>query len=293
MTLAAEAAYASEDYSAESGIVYAQPGGHKLKLTLFQPRAESAQARPAVVLIHGGAWLSGTRRRVNWYGRAFAGHGYVAISIDYRKILRYGFPDPLLDAKAAVRWMRMHAAEYNVDPDRIAVFGQSAGAHLAMLVGATSGIKDFEGEENPGYSSAVRAVINCYGPVDLSVYEKVERNILHPGHSSLLMNRLLRKLPETIEDRLAYASPMTYLKPTMCPTLFIHGDKDTLVPIEAPRLAFEKLEEMGVQARFVTVPGRRHAFDHVHWNDRKAVFAEMLKFLAEVMPAKPRLVPAS
>ncbi|MCX5757482.1 MAG: alpha/beta hydrolase, partial [Candidatus Hydrogenedentes bacterium] len=121
-------------------------------MTLATPAARGVAPRPAVLLIHGGCWLFGTRHQLHWYTRHFAEQGYVVAAIQYRMMPKYRLPDCVEDCKAAVRWLRLHAAEYNIDPDRIVALGNSAGGHLAAMLGVTSPDDGFDGVENPGAS---------------------------------------------------------------------------------------------------------------------------------------------
>ena len=145
-------------------IEYARVGNKSLKLDLYVP--DGAGPFPVIVWVHGGGWTSGDKAlsasgpQVRQTAR-----GYAVASINYRFSQEAKFPAQIEDCKAAVRWLRAHAAEHNLDPARIAVWGDSAGGHLASLMGASGGASDLEGDEgNLDYSSRVEAVVDWFGP---------------------------------------------------------------------------------------------------------------------------------
>ncbi len=268
------------DYRTER-VVYSRPGSEKLLMTLYLPRESSEESRPAVALFHGGAWLVGTRHRVSWYAKRLAEHGYVAATVSYRMLPKYGFPACVHDAKAAIRWLRSHAVEYGIDPDRIAASGHSAGGHLAMMLGVTGYDKRFEGPGDPALSSRVEAVISVYGAVDLTVYKRSSKAAPLGGISHRLLNRFLRDVQEKGVDPFAAASPVTYIDAHSAPTLFIQGDEDGLVPPSVSATAAEKLKAAGVPVRRVLVKGAGHGFDYAAPRQRPMVLEEMLRFLGE------------
>jgi len=153
---------------AEKGIVYGTGGGTDLALDLYAPEHLDGPV-PGIIFIHGGGWRSGKRQDYRLYTARFAAKGYVAATITYRLGAAGYFPNSVEDVKCAVRWMRANAASINVDPDRIAVIGGSAGGYLSMMVGYSSDIPEFEGNGgHEGVSSAVAAVIDIYGPADFT-----------------------------------------------------------------------------------------------------------------------------
>jgi acetyl esterase/lipase len=274
-------------YDAEDHIVFASPGGSSLRLTLYQPKADATAARPAIVLIHGGGWKFGTRYQCMWYAHRFAENGYVAVTINYRMMMKYPFPNCIHDAKAAVRWMRLHAAEYHIDPDRIATLGESAGGHLATLLGTTPGKPEFEGDQNPGASSKVQAVISVYGATDLSYYKEPDSIIDLWGITPKFMGRFVgddkKKEAKDGMDAFATASPINYATKDTAPTLFIHGTNDHMVPFAQSKAFYEKLQTLGVPTKLIAVKGRDHGFDHFHPSERSQIFKEMLAFLDKYM----------
>jgi len=133
----------AESYDVYRNLVYSEPQGHRLRADLYVPRGKGKF--PGVVLIHGGGWRTGSKGHMVVHARRLAERGYVAMSINYRLAPRHKFPDQIHDCKAAVRWMRAHAEEYQVASERLAAYGYSAGGHLACLLGTTDHDDGFEG----------------------------------------------------------------------------------------------------------------------------------------------------
>src|SRR3954468_6322603 len=154
----------------EEGIEYSNPDEQHLKLNLAQPKdVKEGQRLPAIVCIHGGGFRAGDRKGWDAACKKLAERGYVAITVSYRLAPKYPFPAAVYDVKAAVQWLRANADKYHVDPDRIGATGDSAGGHLAMFLGVTGDVKQFEGDEgNADQSSRVQCVVDFYGPSDFT-----------------------------------------------------------------------------------------------------------------------------
>jgi len=272
----------ARDLNIERGVVFAEPGGERLKLDVYRKPQAGEGLRPGMLVIHGGAWRIGPRTQQAWYCRQFARNGYVVMTIDYRMMPKYPFPHCLHDCKAGVRWMRRHAEEYGIDPERIVTFGASAGGHLAAFLAATTPEDGFEGTENLVPSSSVRAAAILYGAVDLTKYHRKSKSGKGKEREGGYMRRFVGDaVAKEGQDPFAAASPITYAKPGMCPVHLTHGTRDHLVSYRQSRDFFLRLQELGVPARLVTYPGRDHGFDYIHWKERKALFADMLAFLKE------------
>lgn len=236
----------------ETDIVYGTGGGENLALDLYTPENLTGPV-PGVIFIHGGGWRSGKRQDYKFYTTRFAKHGYVVATVTYRLREAGAFPNCVEDVKCAVRWMRANAEKLNVDPNRIAVIGGSAGGHLSMMAGYSSDVAEFEGTGgNAGVSSAVQAVIDIYGPADFTL----PANRDHP-----LLTGFLQGTYEEIPDKFVKASPATYLDPKDPPTLIIHGTIDSLVPVEQSDKLAEKLTELGIMHWYDRIDGWPHAMD--------------------------------
>ncbi len=259
------------DIRVEHG-VYGVAGGHKLRMTLCLPEG-GAKPYPAVVLIHGGGWTFGNRFMKVWYAKQLARQGYVAMSINYRMLPVHTIVDCVHDSKAAVRYLRLNAEKYGIDPDRIGVMGDSAGGHLALMLAATQPEDGLEGSTNPGASSAVQAAVSIYGVADFSLFEK-------PGKRKPA--KVWRKMAgeEQLEGRDAFEalSPIRYVHPGMCPVLLLHGTKDPLVAYTQSEQFYKSACANGVPARLVSFPGWGHAFDYFRPHNRAKVFEEALGF---------------
>jgi len=285
--IVASAVACAKEYTVDRSIVYARPNGKTCRMTLHLPAGDTGARRPGVLLIHGGAWLFGTRHQLGWYGRHFARQGYVAASINYRMMPKYPFPSCLHDCKAAVRWMRLHADEYGLDPERIAVLGNSAGGHLSAMLATTAPEDGLEGADNPGASSRVQAAIVLYGVADLSYYRSPKGYVRFAGITPKFMERFVGTPQGEGHDPYDAASPATYAGRRTCPTLFVHGTKDNWVPY-AQSVAFcQRLRRLGVPTRLIAVR-HGHAFDLFHLNARRHLFDEIVRFLDEHLGAPAR-----
>jgi len=237
----------------ERNIEYCKLGDTSLKLDLYSPKDRS-KPLPAVIFIHGGAWKGGYRQMYHYYCTKFAEHGYVAATISYRLSGDAPFPAAVEDANCAVRWLRAHAEKLGVDPNKIAVAGGSAGAHLAMMVGYAPDTPELEGQGGHGdVTSRVQAVVNLYGPTDLTTEAARKKGDV--------IRFLGGKTMDEVPDLYRLASPITHVSKDDPPTLILHGSIDSTVTIDhAERLA-EALRKAGVPYEFDRVEGWPHTMD--------------------------------
>jgi acetyl esterase/lipase len=242
---------APESIAVQKGIEYGTGGGAPLLLDLYSPKG-ATDARPAVLFIHGGAWKSGSREVYHYYCVKFAERGYVAATASYRLVNVAPFPAAVEDVKCAVRWLRAHAEERGVDPQRIAVAGGSAGGHLSMMVGYAPGILEGNGG-NSEISSRVQAVVDLYGPTDLTTDFAISQGVV----VSFLGGKKFADDPEPYR----LASPITHVTNDDPPTLILHGSIDSVVPISQAELLAEKLKATGVECEYDRVEGWPHTMD--------------------------------
>jgi acetyl esterase/lipase len=250
-------------FTTHEALEYASPGGHSLLLDLRVP--DGAGPHPVLVYLHSGAWITGNR----FGGPAIrqASRGYAVASIEYRLAPQFIWPAQVQDARAAVRWLRANAARFNLDPNRIAFFGSSAGGHIAS-VAATSTLPEHEGLEhgNPQFSSRVKAVVDLYGPTDLLRIEE-DKLLCIPldGNAAFMPPSLLMGCPiQTCKEWTRTASPMSYITPDDPPFLIMHGLLDCLVPFKQSMALHDALEAAGVESTLVLLPRGEHggrAFD--------------------------------
>jgi len=275
-----------------SGVTYAVPFGCRpLQLDLWVPA--TAAPAPLVVYIHGGGWMFGDRRylpetlRPNQLFDAMLDAGLAVATIDYRHALEAKFPAQLQDAKAAVRYLRAHAGELGISTERIGVMGESAGGHLAALVGLTAHRADLEGDHGVvGPSSAVDAVVDWYGPADM---ETMPRQTPPPEVAAQLPSELLTPPEDHLlagldQQSTADASPITHVTPDAPPFLLVHGTADWLVPYAQSELLADALTAVGVPARLVPVDGAEHIF--LGCQDIAAIVLLSVDYLAAALVEK-------
>lgn len=249
-------------------IEYCNVEGTSLRLDLYAPKGVDAPA-PGLVLVHGGGWRMGNRRDCLAYSVAFAERGYVAAQVSYRLSPAAHFPAAVQDVKCAIRWLRAHAAEYGVDPDRIAVLGGSAGGHLSLMAAYADDPALDCASGNHGVSSRVQAVVNLYGVTDCTVpiaQEAIE--VID------FIGKRYSEAPATYE----LASPLTHLTKDDPPTLTFHGTIDELVPIDQADRLHQKLDALGVPNYYDRVEGWPHSMDLAQPLFDRCVFV-MARFL--------------
>ena len=234
-------------------IPYSRANSIELRLDIAYP-VEGEGPFPAVVVLYGGAWRVGNK----WGNRPtlaqFAKRGYVAISPQYRHCPRDVFPAQVHDVKAAVRWLRSHAAEYRVDVDHVGAMGFSAGGHLSLMLGVTGPEDGLEGDVPAGSpSSKVQAVVNFFGPSDLTATDV-------PEVSVGLVRDFLGGNPQDRRDLAVKASPVTFLTKDDAAILTFHGTKDQLVPYtQSIRLA-DAMTRVGLPGRVELILGGGHGW---------------------------------
>jgi acetyl esterase/lipase/sugar lactone lactonase YvrE len=237
----------------EKAIEYANPDGQHLQLDLARPK-EGAGPFPAVLCIHGGGFRAGNREHHDRLCIKLAERGYVAVTVTYRLAPKYPFPAAVHDVKAAVRWLRAHAGDYRIDPERIGVTGDSAGGHLAQFLGVTGGVPEFDGQQNPGPSSKVACVVNVYGPSDFT------KSYGKSVDAAQVLPLFLGGNLEQARQRHVLASPLSWVSPDAAPTLCIHGTKDPYVAYEQATWLVDRLRAAGVEAELLTLEGAGHGF---------------------------------
>jgi acetyl esterase/lipase len=241
-------------------VPYRRVAGKTLRLDITSPAdATPADRRPGLVQIHGGGWVIGDKREQGLpLIKRMASNGWVCFNVNYRLSPGATWPDHLVDCKAAVAWIREHAHEYGVDPDFLAVTGGSAGGHLSSLVALTAG----DAALQPGFEAAdcsVQAAVPFYGVFDFtdrlhSQVPEMRSWVLEP----IVMKRFFDEEPEAF----AAASPIDRIHPGAPPFFVIHGDKDTLAPVEDARYFVEQLASVSESPVFYAeLPGAQHAFE--------------------------------
>jgi acetyl esterase/lipase len=239
--LAQAQAAGAADIEVEKDIVFGKGGDTDLPLDVYHPAAANAK-RMAVIHLYGGGFSVGSKEAVAIPARAFAGQGYTSIASTYRLTGAARWPAQIEDAKAAIRWTRANADRLNIDPDKIAIGGYSAGGMLALFAAGTGERPEFEGAGgNNGVSSKVAACIAFYAAT------RATPGLMPEGGAS--------------DAALAAASPGTYISKDFAPTIFLHGIADTTIPYTSSLDFFNKLHELGVKVDLHLFQGAPHAFE--------------------------------
>ncbi len=239
-------------------VPYGEADGMPLLLDVLHPDPLPSAPPPAVVWVHGGGWESGDKEEAQEpaLNPFLAAHGFFTVGVNYRLSDQSSFPAQLHDVKAAVRWLRANATHLGINPERIGVWGHSAGGHLAALLGATGDLPALEGDSgSPGYSSRVQAVVAVSAPSDFTA--------IPPGWTHAEPRRATSKLVggplEQHLDAVRLANPIAHLHGDAPPFLLIHGERDEIVPVEQADLLYRALQRAGVPATFIPIPGANHS----------------------------------
>jgi len=247
----------------KSDLDYSGNNNARQKLDLYLPEghvADAGEALPLVVFIHGGGWRNGDKASgINRLKPILEGGSYAGASVGYRLSAEASWPAQIHDCKAAIRFLKAHAGEYGIDPDRIAVYGTSAGGHLVAMLGVAGDVPELEGEigSHLDVSSDVACVVDFFGPADLLSMNEIKGAIDHNAPNSpeslMLGGPILER-----QDMAKEASPITHVSAQDPPFLIVHGDKDPVV-IFSQSVKFEAaLEAVGVSTALIKVAGGGH-----------------------------------
>ena len=268
-------------------LTYATRNGVDLLLDLHLPAVPIRRPAPVIVFLHGGGWSGGTRTTGPDFKRYFAQDGIAMASIEYRLTPGVTFPANVEDVRTAVRWLKANAAAHGLDPERVCLWGTSAGGHLAA-VAALAPRGTFEGTDNLNQTSAVRCVLDAYGPTRFDRMDAQtgdERASLQtplvtinvggargggpPGGGRGAVphddpaspeSRLLGAAVQDVPDRVGAASPMTYVGKDAPPFLIMHGLADSSVPHGQSVLLYEALKTAGQDVTLRLIDGLPHTF---------------------------------
>lgn len=258
-------------------VIYGRKHGVVLTLDVFRPLQPTGVG---VLWMVSGGWFSAHEAINPAHARVFTERGQTVFSVVHGSQPRYAIPDIVKDVERATRYVRTHARDYGVDPDRLCIAGGSAGGHLSLMQGARGRDGDpAAADPVERASSRVRAVAGFFPPTDFVHYGEMERNALvveelkpfraafgvTGSESPAELDRLAREL-----------SPYYSVTREMPPTLLIHGDADRLVPLQQSQRLMARLEELGVKHRLVVKPGAAHGWPELHEDARQlaAWFAE-------------------
>lgn len=226
-------------------VIYCENDGQERKMDVYYP--SSGGPWPCMIFIHGGGWSEGDKAPLPVVPTAA---GILVVSINYRMYPAYRFPAMIEDVQCAIRYLRAHAAENNLDPERIALVGHSAGAHLAALAGLAEDSAGWGTGPYGEQSSKVQAVVSLSGPTDLS------------GSFTVWVTDLIENVFGA-RHRVS-ASPVTYVRQSAPPFLIIHGDADDVIPVEQARVLHNALTGAGAQSQLVILENAGHGFEPVN-----------------------------
>jgi acetyl esterase/lipase len=248
----------------QKDVTYCKIDGQELKMDIYYPT--SGGSWPGLIFIHGGGWTEGDKAPLPANPTEA---GYLVVSINYRMYPAYRFPAMIEDVKCAIRSLRAHAPEYNLDPERIALIGHSAGGHLAALAGLADESTGWDTGPYQGQSSRVQAVVDMSGPTDLT------RDF--PDWVTELKTNVFGA------EQWRHSSPVTHVRQDAPPFLIVHGAADAGVPVEQARLLHQALTKAGAQSQIIIVQNAGHGFEPVGGTvtpSMEETFGIILLFLA-------------
>ncbi|SKB05772.1 Acetyl esterase/lipase [Prosthecobacter debontii] len=258
-------------------VPYADTKNSRQTLDLFLPKTKSEQPLPLIISIHGGGWSSGDKTD------AFVGilhlllqeGKFAGASINYRLTNETRWPEQIYDCKAAIRWLRAHAKELNIDPQKFGVIGGSAGSHLACLLGTSGDVAELEGNLGADLttSSRVQCVVNICGPINFLTIGQYPSDISW-NEAKSIGGKLLGGAIPALQEVARQASPITYITTDDPPFLSAHGTRDTIVPFEQATEFNQALKKAGVPQVLIIGKDGEHAFFHKDVMTRERLFLE-------------------
>ena len=261
-------------------VTFAVIRGERLALNAYLP--DTSGSYPAVILIHGGCWSGGDKVSQTRLGERVAEWGYAACPINYRLAPEFPFPAGVEDVHWALAWVGEHAAEYGVDPVRIALMGTSGGRHLAALAGLAVACSSRSPAwelscGDPATSVRVQAVVSCFGPVDLPFHARQSE-----GAGQIVATFLGRPCQDA-PALCAAASPMTYVSSDAPPAFLTHGTADEAVSCANSARMYAALQAVGAEVMYLPVEGVEHSFIlHLGTPEAETALQAIEAFLAEV-----------
>ncbi len=258
LTIAVSSSASAEDrfeIQVSRDIEFATVGSGSLKLDLYRP--VGATSPPLLVWVHGGAWRAGSKDSMPL--GELVKRGFAIASIDYRLSPVARFPAQVHDCKAAIRFLRAKARQYDYNASRIGIAGSSAGGHLVAEIGVTNGHPKLEGTigAHPDQSSSVQAIVDYYGPTNfLTILKQSTPHGLSVRVPALQL--LLGSQPEENPELAELASPVFHVDKDDPPLLMIHGDQDPQVPINQSHELHGRYKDLGVSAQLEMIHGGAH-----------------------------------
>lgn len=263
----------------QAGIVYRTLAGRDLKCDLYLPAGEGPF--PAVLVIHGGAWATGSRLHYQRHARILCRRGYAVMAVDYRLAPRHKFPAQVLDVQYAVRWLRHHASTYRIDPERLAAYGYSAGGHLASLLGTADEDAfpdpDLPPELRP-YSPRVPVVVAGGAVTDFDWVDEDSSKLAY----------WLEGSPQEEPERYRLASPRAHVTADDASFYLYHAANDQVVPLECSERMQQALTQVGCHCELTLLKNREHILGF--WDT--SVVGAVADFLDRQWPAPDPSAPS-
>lgn len=239
----------------ERGIEFRRAGRRRLALDVYRP-PEGSERKPAIVYVHGGGWITGSRRQSRFMCAELASRGFPVFAISYRFAPFTGMKDIVSDCKAGLAWVRARQGEYGAD-ERTLVMGGSAGGHLAAMLALTPNEKRFQ----PGFEEAdtsVNGAVIFYGVTELSSVYTTHKDLLFGWFLQVVVRSSYAKNPDLWRE----LEPVSWASKAAPSMLFVHGLADAVVPVAHSRLLAKKLREEGAsRVNLLEVPLAQHAFE--------------------------------
>jgi acetyl esterase/lipase len=264
-------AAARDKVEVQSDVEYGKAGERSLKLDVIKPKVASDKPRACVVWIHGGGWQNGNKSSgVGRLAGLVATGDYVGVSVGYRLTDEATWPGQIHDCKAAIRWVRANAKSLGIDPDKIGVWGSSAGGHLVSMLGTSGEVKELEGKNGtPDVSSRVTCVVDFCGPSDFLAMGKDNPKLKDPAGP---VYKLLGGPASEKEDVAKSASPVTFVTADDPPFLIVHGTDDRTVAIRQAEILYDAQKKVGNNTTFVKITGGGHGIGGPKVDERVTTF---------------------
>lgn len=239
-------------FTVERNVVYDIAGNEELKADIYLPTKKSDGLRPGVLMIHGGAWMSGNKFNVAAHAMKLARNGYVVMAINYRLAPKHKFPAQLEDCTTALRWFGQHADKYETNTERMATYGYSAGGHLACLLGLKSAQNPIQLDD--AREIKLRAIVAGGAPCEFRVIPERSRALAY------WLGGTREDLPEQYRE----ASPTAFVSKKAPPVFFFHGDQDKIVPLRSPEALRTLLIQQQTQVEMKVVKEHDHIMTFFH-----------------------------
>lgn len=261
--------------------VCSKDGNSEMRLAAGRDDEPPMDPMPCIIWVPGGGWRGCDKNLMVPEMQFLVERGYVLVSIYYRSSAQGHWPDQIIDVKTAVRFVRAHAKDYNIDPERIGIIGRSAGGHLASMAAMNQDM--YQSEEWAGYSDKVQACCDMFGPADIhALLQRTKEAIKVPGYrwSSLDQTHegalLGGPYDDSLDARALSASSIYCLNDNLCPIQILHGDADLLVPVEISEAFYQKLVEQGYEdrAELYVLKGAGHGTREFFQDETKQIIGD-------------------